>query len=354
MDYPKIRHFGAIMEAQKAEMCSEPLEQELGPTDVMVKMLYCNICTTDYQMWDGRRNNRGYPQAAGHEWSGEVVAIGEKVTHFKIGDRVAACGGGCGECIYCRMGRPEECISAKWHKPPVNGFYGVRCFSDYKVFPQNGLIKMTKDLPAYLTAFLEPVSACVGGWEKMKPEAGATVVVIGAGPMGIINAMVYHAVGCRVIVSEMSDKKIERLKALGWPEIIDSRTCDPVEKVFELTDGFGADCVIPCAAITSVYEQAFKMLKKHDGKMLFFGAGYPEPEMNISPNQLHYMRADLIGTIGCTTAGVVFAAKLINNKLIDIEKAWEGEIYPLRDIQQAYESAVKRDQFRISVDLQGI
>ncbi|MDR1766392.1 MAG: zinc-binding dehydrogenase [Lachnospiraceae bacterium] len=348
---PKEHYFGAIMAPKVAEVHSEPL-REMGPKDVMVKMLICNICTTDYQVFDARRN-RGFPIAAGHEWSGEVIAVGEEVTYFKEGDRVAACGGGCGECIMCRMGRPQECYSSHW-APMVNGFKGARNFSNYQVFKQSELIKMSSDLEPQFAAFLEPFSAGTGGWEKLKARPGDTVVVLGAGTMGLVNAQVYHALGYRVIITELTDKKLERARSLGWAEVVNSREVDAVEEVKRLTDGLGADAVVPAVGLTKAYDQAYQMLKKHDGKYLLFAAGHPEPELAVDPNRVHYDRTEIIGAIGGSVESIVLAAKLLNHKLVDASSSWEGVIYPLRDIQKAYEHACELDTYRISVDLQGV
>lgn len=355
MEIPKIHYFGAITEAEHAEMHSEPMPEKLGSNEVLLKMLVCNICTTDYQTWQAKRSNYGsFPFAAGHEWIGEVVEVGENVKYFQIGDHVGPCGGGCGECINCRQGRVDECLKAKGKRPKINGYYGSRGFSNYKIAKQNQLIKMNNKLDPQITSFLEPVSAAVGGMTKVRAQPGDTVVVIGAGSMGILNALVYHAVGCRVIITELTEKKLERARSLGWAEVINSKKQDAVQVVKDLTDGLGADIVVPTVPVTAIYDQAHDMLKAHNGKILLFGAGYPAPEMHVDPNEVHYNRAEIVGTYGGTVSDIALAAKLINFKLIDPSFAWEGKTYPLRDIQQAYVHAATPDMYRVSVDLQGV
>ena len=357
MKIPEIHYFGAIMAPELAEMHSEPMPEALGPKDILVKMLICNICTNDYQTWQAKRTSKNrFPMASGHEWVGDVVAIGEDVKLFQIGDRVGQCSAGCGECIMCRMGHTEQCLMPKskggWK--PVNGFYGLRCFSNYKVFKQNQLIKMNKDLPPQLTAFLEPVSTAVGGARKLNAPKGDTIVILGAGSMGIVNALVYHALGYRVIITELTEKKLARARSMGWAEVIDSKATDPVQAVKDLTDGVGADAVVPCVGLSSVYAQAQQMIKKHDGKILLFPAGYPEPTMDVDPNEVHYNRAEIIGTYGGEVEDIVLAAKLINSSAVDPSYAWEGETFPLYQIQDAYVRAATPDMYRISVDLQRV
>jgi threonine dehydrogenase-like Zn-dependent dehydrogenase len=345
---------GVIVEPHRAEMHSEPLGK-MGPEDVAIRMLACNICTTDYQQWDGLRNHMGFPMAAGHECCGDIIAAGEKVSAYQVGDRVSFGGGmGCGVCEYCRTGRGAMCTMPKGPHPMVNGYRGGRGFSDYRIVPQNNLIKMNKELDPAICAFLEPVSAAVGGAVKLRIRPGENIVVIGVGTMGMLNAMVAHAFGARVIISEVSDKKLERARSLGYADVIDARVEDPVARVKELTDGVGADGVIPSVGNSKVYAQALEMLRQSDGRLLLFAAGYPAPELTIDPNKIHYGRTEIIGSIGCNAEEVFLAAKLINFGQVDPRVCWEGATYPLRDIQKAYEHAVKPDMYRITVDLQGV
>lgn len=353
MEMPKEHYFGAITAEKFAEVCHEPMPEKLGPTDVLVKMLICNICTTDYQTWQGTRSNYGtYPFAAGHEWTGEVVMVGEDVKYFQVGDRVGACQNGCGECINCRQGHTEECLKVRGPRPKIRGFYGSRTFSNYKIWKQNQLIKLSADVEPQFSAFLEPVSSTVAGCNKLRLVPGDTAVVIGAGSMGMLWAMTLHAWGCRVIVTEVSEKKLERARSLGFAIVVDSSKTDPVEEVMRITEGVGVEAVIPTVPVEAIYNQSYKMLKKRNGKFLLYAAGYPAPAMDLDPNTIHYGRTEILGQYDNTVTDIVQAAKLINYKLVDPSFAWEGKIYPLKDIQNAYIHAATPDMYRISVDLQ--
>ncbi len=353
MELPKTRRMGVIVEPKVAEVHEEPIG-EMGPDDVFVKMLTCNICTTDYQQWDGKRNHMGFPMAAGHEWCGEVIAVGDNVSVYKVGDYVGPCGGRCGHCIPCRMGQPTGCTAPHGPHPIINGYRGGRGFSNFSIRNQDELVKMNKLIPAHLCSFLEPLSAAINGMRKLRAQPGENIVVVGAGTMGMMNALAAHAYGARVIITELSDKKLARARDLGWADVIDSRECDPVEKVFELTDGVGADAVTVCVGLTAAYNQAYKMLKQSDGRFLLFSAGHPKPEMDMDPNEVHYRRSEIIGTIGADVQDVALAAKLINAKLVDAAFGWEGVTYGLKDLQEAYKHATKPDMYRVTVDLQDI
>ena len=352
MEFPKIRHMGVIVEPHVAEMHSEPVEN-MGEEDVLIQMEACNICTTDYQHWDGLRNHQGFPMAGGHEWCGIVVAKGDKVKGFEVGDRVAMAAKGCGKCATCRSGR-TSCCTAREGRVMTNGYLGARGFSNYKVSNQTEVMKMSKDITAGEAGFLEPVSTAVSGAKKLRIKPAETVVVIGAGTMGLVNAQVAKAFGARVIITELTPKKLERARQMGIAEVIDAKNCDPIEKVKELTDGKGADAVIAAVGHSIAYKQGWEMLKRMEGRFLLFAAGYPKPEMQIDPNDIHYRRMEIIGTMNSDVADFVDAAFLISNKLVNCSYSLEGKTFPLRDIQEAYKLAATPDTYRVTVDLQGI
>ena len=186
--------------------------------------------------------------------------------------------------------------------------------------------------------------------EKLRLKPFETVVVIGAGTMGLINAQTAKAYGCRVIVSEMIPKKIETAKAMGF-EVIDCNESDPVEKVKELTEGIGADAVIVAVGSTSANSQGLEMLKQNDGRMLLFAAGYPVPELKVDSNMLHYRKMELIGTFGADHEDFKEAAQALSTKVVDVSKLVEEKKFPLSRLQEAYEEASKPGMYRVSVML---
>ena len=178
---------------------------------------------------------------------------------------------------------------------------------------------------------MEPFATVIHGAKKLRLKPFETVVVIGAGTMGLINAQTAKAYGCRVIVSEMIPKKIETAKAMGF-EVIDCNESDPVEKV-------------------SANSQGLEMLKQNDGRMLLFAAGYPVPELKVDSNMLHYRKMELIGTFGADHEDFKEAAKALSTKVVDVSKLVEEKKFPLSRLQDAYEEASKPGMYRVSVML---
>lgn len=338
--------FACLTKKGTAEVRERPLP-ELGDYDVLLDMKACNICTTDYQQWLGLREHQGYPMAGGHEAAGIVKETGAKVRDLVPGDLVAAGYPGCGHCAACRNGEPNQCDEYasdtedgyKW------GFFG---FSDYTVKSINELFKIRSSVKPSEAGFLEPLATVLHGMKKLRVKPFETVVVIGAGTMGLINAQAAKAYGCRVIVSEMLEKKIETARSMGF-EVIDCSRQDPVEAVKKLTDGEGADAVIVAVGATSANQQGLSMLKEKDGRILLFAAGYPAPEIEIDSNTVHYRRMEVLGTFGADNRDFEEAARALSSGIIDVSKMIEEKTFRLDQIQEAYAYASEPGRYRVSV-----
>ena len=337
--------YGVLVEKGKAEVHEEVL-REVGDDEVLVKQDACNICTTDYTQWLGLREHQGYPMAGGHEGNGIVIKKGKNVKEFELGDRVAAIYDHCGKCEYCKKGEINLCTETKKLMAFKGGtaFFG---FADYAVRNTVELVKLRQDINPSAGGFVEPLATVVCAQKKLKHQLGDIVVVIGAGTMGILNAMVARLYGSKVYISELLDKKIEKARELGF-EVIDAKETDPVEFVKEVTNGKKADTIIMAVGATGANAQALEMIKDRDGQFLYFSAGYPKPELNIDSNDLHYRRLDLIGAYAAEMEDFYMSAKLLNTGLIDTEPLVEAK-YLQKDIQAAFEHASKEGMYRVSL-----
>ena len=348
------RYFGVILEPKRAEMHCDELP-ELKDDELLLQLEACNICTTDYQQWQGLRNHQGFPRAAGHEFCGIVIERGSKVhSRFQIGDRVGPVFPEfCGVCENCQRGRTGDCIEADYFSNAgPDGYYGTKSFSNYRILKERYATPLSKEIPAAEAAFLEPVSTVVHCIKEAGVYPNARVVVIGVGTMGLLNAQVANAWGASVIMTDISEKKIARAKSMNIGKVINSAKEDPVERVKELTNGAGADIVIVSVGSTIAYKQGYAMLKKIGAKLILFPAGYPKPELSVNPNELHYRKISIIGTLDGDSIDYVDAAQLISSGKIKPSYALEGTSFALKDIQQAFEAAAQPDAYRITVNLQ--
>lgn len=340
--------FGVLIEAKKAEVheCSIP---KLGDNQILVKQKACNICTTDYGQWMGLREHQPYPMAGGHEGAGVIVEKGNKVgNELKIGDHVAMAYDYCGECYPCKSGRTGECSQYN-NAPTADGYYGKFGFAEYSIRNTESVMKMNEDLSVAEASFLEPLATVIKGLRMLRVKSMEKVVIIGAGTMGLLNAQAVRAYGGQVILTELMDKKIKIAKSMGF-QVIDAKKDNSVELVKELTGGEGADAVIVAVGVTQANQQALEMVKKLEGRVLFFAAGYPAPKLYIDSNVIHYRKIELTGTYGADMKDFCVAAKLLNERLVDVSLLIETS-FPLSEIQKAYEVASTPGSYRVSIEL---
>lgn len=323
---------------------------ELGEHDVLVKIDANNICTSEYGAFNGARK-RPLPLVFGHEWAGTVVEVGSAVDSVAVGDYIAS---GYQYDPYSepsREGRTSECTKLQSaDHPNPDGYFGNAGCANYAVAKEVACYKIDRGIDPSVAALLEPLGTCCAGFRRFGIEYGQTVVVIGAGTMGVLNALVAKAHGCRVIITEMMPKKLETAAKLGL-ETIDVSKCDPVEKVRELTDGKGADGVIIAVGASGAYAQALEMAKEKRAHLLIFAAGYPAPKWELDPNTVHYRRMVIVGSYGADAVDFREAASMINMGAADFSPLVEEKI-PLDKIQEAFEEACKPGMYRISVQCQ--
>lgn len=323
---------------------------ELGEHDVLVKIDANNICTSEYGAFNGARK-RPLPLVFGHEWAGTVVEVGSAVDSVAVGDYIAS---GYQYDPYSepsREGRTSECTKLQSaDHPNPDGYFGNAGCANYAVAKEVACYKIDKGIDPSVAALLEPLGTCCAGFRRFGIEYGQTVVVIGAGTMGVLNALVAKAHGCRVIITEMMPKKLETAAKLGL-ETIDVSKCNPVEKVRELTGGKGADGVIIAVGASGAYAQALEMAKEKRAHLLIFAAGYPAPKWELDPNTVHYRRMVIVGSYGADAVDFREAASMINMGAADFSQLVEEKI-PLDKIQEAFEEACKPGMYRISVQCQ--
>jgi L-iditol 2-dehydrogenase len=350
MNMERINEFGVIVAPKKAEVHKRPVP-EIKDNEILVKLEACNICTSDYGQWTGARGNQPFPSAGGHENCGIIIKKGSAVKdNLNVNDRVSFTYPFCGACDECRRGNTFSCRFGERFRKSEDGYYGDFGFANYKVIDARFAVKMNLNLPAAEAAFLEPAATVVQGIKRLRIKPIETVVVIGAGTMGLLNAQVARVFGARVIITEVLERKLAKAGVLGFQNVIDASRTDPIKMVKDLTDGKGADAVVLAVGASSANQQAFEMAKQFEAKISFFAAGYPEPELKIGSNTIHYRKLEMIGMLGADAGDFLDAADMLNQKAINVQPLLEKS-FPLKEIQKAYELATQPGMYRVTVDL---
>jgi len=179
---------------------------ELGPREVLIKIGAASICSWEQRTFSGKQKP-GFPFLGGHENAGEVVAIAPDVTAVQVGDRVTLGPTRCGECRACVRGQDKACVEHFQYFSLKGGDLGPGGFLDYKVHREDGCFPVG-DAPFELACLAEPLSCAVHAVRLMEMKKGDTAVVFGAGPMGLLNALVLHHHGVDVAIVDMDQERL--------------------------------------------------------------------------------------------------------------------------------------------------
>ncbi len=254
--------------------------------DVLVRVKVALTCGTDVKVF-----RRGYharmivpPAVFGHELAGDVVALGEGVTKFSVGQRVVAANSApCDRCYFCRRSLENLCEDLLFN----NGAY-----AEYIRIPARIVARNTYEIPAGVSyqdaALVEPLACVLRGLEETGIREGDTLSIIGLGPIGLMFVRLAKLYGARVIAIGRRKTQLDRAAAAGADELISteqtSRTADAVRR---LTGGRGADVAIEAVGKPETWHWAVNMVRR-GGTVNFFGGCPNESRVSLDTSLLHY------------------------------------------------------------------
>lgn len=231
--------------------------------EVLVKLEYVGICGSDLHYYEHGAIGKYIvkpPFVLGHECSGTIVEIGNKVKHLKIGDRVALePGKTCGECEFCRSGKYNLCPDVVFFAtPPVDGV-----FQEYVAHPEHLSFKLPDNLSTMEGALIEPLSVGMHAAMQGNAKLGQTAFVTGAGCIGLCSMLSLKACGIsKVYMIDIMKKRLDKALELGASGVIDASKENITERVYELTNGKGSDLTIETSGAESVTNQIIEFSKK--------------------------------------------------------------------------------------------
>jgi L-iditol 2-dehydrogenase len=275
MEIPQLMKAIVLTAPGKHEIQEVPVPQP-GPFEVLSMVRAVAICGSDPEIFDGGLAGfwpPSYPFIAGHEWSGEVVALGEGVTDLKIGDRVAGePHKGCGFCENCKQGRYTLCMNygnaASGHRH--YGFISSGAYAQYAVHSNRTLTRMPDHVTFAEGSLGDTAAVSLHGLELTGVTPGGYVAVIGPGPIGLLAMRLAKSMGAAKVIMVGRRSRLESARQLGADEVVDFEKTEPVAAVRELTHGRGVDEVFECSGAAGTLNQAIQMVKK-GGKVSLLG-----------------------------------------------------------------------------------
>lgn len=281
-----------------------------GPKEMLVKVISCGICGSDIVEW--YRLPRA-PLVQGHEIGAQVVAIGDSVNKYKLGDRVfIAPKVPCLKCFYCKNGHYPQCSEVKERLPGG--------FSEYILVPEilveNGTYLLPENITCDQSTFIEPLACVVRAQRQACVKKGQSVMVIGCGTSGLLNVKLAKAKGCKVIAADINKVKLEFALRMGADVIIDAANNVPERLIAE--NGRKADVVFLCASADSAVEQAWECVDK-GGVIVLFAVPGPDKKVVVPINDFWMKEITIITSYYCGPPDITEAMKLIESGNIIVD-----------------------------------
>lgn len=311
--------------------------------EVLVKVNVVGLCQSDikkilYPLYEP-------PRIFGHETAGAIAAVGENVTNFQVGQRVAVMHHiPCMRCDYCLNENYSMCDTYKNIVTTAGFAPSGGGFAEYVKVPghivrNGGLIPIPDHISFEEASFVEPTNCCLKAVKKANIQPGQTVLITGAGPIGLMFVMLVKYFGGRAIATDLIPSRVEKALALGAEAAFDARDADLPAKIHALTRGMGVDVTLLAVPSDKAFFQALDCTRK-GGKILFFAEFPDEMEIPINPNLLYRREVDLMGSYSSSFKLQSLAADIVFNRRIDV-KALISDKYSLADLGKAVEQAVK-------------
>lgn len=281
----------AVLEDINRLVIKDVPEPPLRPDEILIKVRMCGICGTDVKLFRGSYSAKT-PVILGHEFAGEVVKVGNDVSKIKVGERVVVDPNeSCGRCYWCRSGNPCFC-----NELAAYGVLRDGGFAEYVKVTEKGAYKMPPQLDYESACFAEPVSCAVHCMDRAEIKPGESVLIIGGGPMGqIILQFALRSGANPLIMATRSPFKLELSRRLGATDVVNVKEDNLIERVMDITHGFGVDVVIEAVGSTETVEQAMKLVKKA-GRVVIFGFSPEKKEALMIPFDILSKEITILGS----------------------------------------------------------
>lgn len=316
----------------------------------LLKVKAAAICGTDLRTNESGHRDipHGTERILGHELAGKVAEVGEKVKDLKPGMRIAIAPViGCGKCKACLSGNANMCAKCR-----ILGFGMDGAFAEYMIIPrehiENGNVMMIPLSMSFETgALLEPLATVFTGAEACNIRPSNIVMIVGAGPIGIMHVMMAKIFGASmVIVSEIVKKRAKQALYHGADNILDPTDGGFKEKLLEMTGGRGPDNIIIAAPSPQAQIDSLELVSVN-GNINFFGTipSVKQP-VSLNTNLIHYKRINVVGNTGTSVKNYFRTAELLKSEKLDIS-GLISRTFPLEKADEAFDLAESKEVLKV-------
>lgn len=271
-----------------------------GLGEVLVRVEACGICGSDVHGLDGSTGRRIPPIVMGHEAAGTVESVGEGVTQFAKGDRVTFDSTVyCGNCAYCKAGQINLCDNREVIGVSEGNYRRHGAFAEYVVIPDRIMYRLPESFPFEEAAMLEAVSVAMHGVKVSPIVGGETVLVIGAGMIGLLTLQAAKAAGsARVFISDVDETRLNLARQIGADEVLHCSGTELLSEIKRLTNGHGVDVVLEAVGLNQTVASAIDCARKAGTVTLI---GNVSPEVTLPLQKVVVKQLKLQGS--CASSG---------------------------------------------------
>lgn len=301
-----------------------------GGGEVQIDVAFCGICGTDMHVYHGNMEQRiGNHRVIGHEMSGVVSQIGSGVTGFEPGQAIVVRPlDHCGDCPACNAGLQHICHNLKFLGLDTDG-----AFQNKWTVPAHTLHKLPAEISLQHAALVEPVAVACHDVRLGRVSDGEDVLIIGGGPIGILNAMVARETGARVLVTEVNEYRIRIAEGMGF-ECINPKKDDLTKVVMEHTGGKGADVIFEVSG-TQAGVDAMTAVAATRGRIVMVAIHASRPTIDLF--QFFWREIEMLGARVYEPQDYDQAIKLVASGAIDAT-AMITDIQDLSEINAAFKA----------------
>ena len=340
----------AMLEAIEKLAITQMDIPQCGPSEVLIKTMACGICRTDLKCFTMGQRDLIMPRILGHEVAGIVESVGQGVTKVSIGDRVQVAPGiPCGKCSYCLAGKDNLCDSVQ-----ILGFHVNGGFAEYLLVPaegvKNGVLQPIPDHVTYAEAALtEPLACSVNMHNSLNVSSEDTILIIGAGPLGVLNAKLARANGVKkIIIGEKKSNRLKLAEKFDFDYLINVNDTDLNKEIKKITKGAGVDVCIPCCPGMEAFSQGINLLAKR-GRLGFFSGLIGSAPLGFNLNVIHYKELLVSGAYGCSLSHNKEALRLITEGRVHVENMITKRL-SLDEVQSGLEMVQNSSEMSIVIE----
>lgn len=326
-----------------------------GNDELLIRVRACGICMNDMRDYMGNCSYT-YPRIGGHEFCGDIVALGNDVNHyssrFQLGQRVISyIIDNCGQCYHCKNGYDNVCpdfSNTDTYRNP-EGISGFKGFSQYYLAKANDVYLCNEEIPYEHLAMAEPLACCINAVEHGNLQFGDDALVIGGGSMGLLHVLLAKLKGARVIVSEPRADRRERAIAAGADMVIDPTDCNLSDVIHKITGDLGVQAVFDTIEIPELALQAVDCAAVC-GTVVLFSSMHPNKALPLDFGKIHSQQKTIAGIQNGSVKTFWQAVQLINKRILDPSVIID-RIFDYKEMDAAMEYAMRPDTYKVVLNI---